>query len=255
LQSHHPDYLHFSVRLDAHLHAVPIPYIIMHHQPRQRLQDLIKAVPHDAVEQDLYQLAHLFKQQGLDLAGAGVTGSVLIGVHNPGSDIDLVCYDRPTFQHCRALVRDLTGHGVLAALGDEDWQASYQRRAADLSYAEYVWHEQRKHNKALVNGRKFDLSLMTEAEPETGGCQKRGTINLRCRIIDDTHGFDYPARFQTDHPTINMVISFTATYVGQAFKNEWVEISGTLEQTSDGSQRIVVGANREARGEFIKVIR
>ncbi|PPD39215.1 MAG: hypothetical protein CTY16_19305 [Methylobacter sp.] len=254
LQAHHPDYLHFSTRLAADLHAVAVPQISRHHQPRGRLEAIMRTLPQDAVEQDLYQLGRLLQRHGLDLASLGVTGSVLLGVQNPASDIDLVCYDRATFQHCRALVRDLIARGKLEDLTETDWRQSYQRREADLNYEEYVWHERRKHNKALINGRKFDLSLLNASEAEADGCQKYGAVTVQCKITDDSYSFDYPAQFVTDHPTIQTVISFTATYVGQAFTGEQVEVSGTLEQMANGLQRIVVGSNREARGEYIKVI-
>ncbi|MDD2723112.1 MAG: hypothetical protein PHH59_03700 [Methylovulum sp.] len=255
LQAHHPHYLHFSTRLAADLHAVAIEKITKHYQPRSRLAAIMQTSPDNAVEQDVYQLGRLLQQHGLDLANLGVTGSILAGVQNAASDIDLVCYDRTTFQLCRTLVRDLIALGKLADLTETDWQQSYQRREADLSYEEYRWHERRKHNKALINGRKFDLSLLNVDDGEEGDCQKLAAITVQCQIIDDTYGFDYPARFVVDHPTIQTIISFTATYIGQAFTGEWVEVSGILEQTAKGLQRIVVGSNREARGEYIKVKR
>lgn len=254
LLAHYPHYLHFSNRLAAPLHAVAIAQISKHHQPRQRFQAIMQTSAQDEVEWDLQQLGRLLQGRGLDLTAMGVTGSILPGVQNSGSDIDLVCYRRDTFQHCRALVHELIGQNLLQALADTDWLESYQRRSADLSYGDYVWHELRKHNKALVNGRKFDLSLLNDNVAEEGDCQKQGPITVRCRIIDDRYGFDYPARFSLDHPDIQAVICFTATYMGQAFNGEWVEVSGMLEQSANGLLRIVVGSSREAKGEYIKVI-
>jgi predicted nucleotidyltransferase len=125
-----------------------------------------------------------------------------------------------------------------------------------LNFVEYVWHEQRKANKALVNSRKFDLNFIDAAFPvETVNYQKCGLIVIRCKIIDDFHAFDYPAEFKIDHEVYGSVVSFTATYTGQAIKGEIVEISGIIEQTLQGLKRIVVGSSREAQGEYIKVIR
>jgi predicted nucleotidyltransferase len=50
------------------------------------------------------------------------------------------------------------------------------------------------------------------------------------------------------------VVCFTATYNGQAFNAEQVAIAGQLEQDQFGVKRVVVGSNREALGEYIKVI-
>lgn len=255
LQHRYPDYLHYSPVLDAHLHAVAINRIVKHHQPKHRLQQLMQATGHDAVEQDLLQLCRLFEQHGLDLTQTGVTGSILIGVQNQQSDIDLVCYDRDAFHQCRTITRKLIKLGQLQALNDQDWRQSYERRSCDLSFDEYVWHERRKCNKAMINERKFDLSFIDPgASFKAINYQKHGAIAVQCKVIDDFHAFDYPAEFKIDHEQISAIVSFTATYTGQAICGEMVEASGMLEQSEQGLKRIVVGSSREARGEYIRVI-
>ncbi len=256
LQQQYPDYLHYSPILDAQLHAVAVDRIVKHHQPKHRLQQIILVPPHDSVELDLFQLCELFGQHGLDLAQIGITGSVLIVVQNPDSDIDLVCYSREVFHQCRAITRNLIEQGHLQDLNEHDWQQSYQRRSCDLSFDEYVWHERRKGNKAVINGRKFDLNFIDCcARAEAVRYQKCGAMTLQCRVIDDVRAFDYPAEFKVDHQQVDSIVSFTATYTGQAVSGEWVEVSGVLEQSEQGSQRIVVGSSREAHGEYVKVIR
>ncbi|MBL6986212.1 MAG: hypothetical protein ISR72_04040 [Methylobacter sp.] len=272
LQQLYPDYLHYSRVLDAHLHAVPAERIVQHHQPKHRLQQIMQASRHDiardgvyaaslpgagaaAVERDLFRLCELFGQYGLDLAQTGVTGSILVGVQNPDSDIDLVCYNRDIFHQCRAITRELIGQGDLHDLNGYDWQQSYLRRSCDLSFDDYVWHERRKGNKAVINGRKFDLNFIDDSA-SVGSViyQKCGTVTLQCRVSDDIHAFDYPAEFKIDHEGIGSIVSFTATYTGQAVSGEMVEVSGVLEQSEQGVKRIVVGSSREAHGEYIKVI-
>jgi predicted nucleotidyltransferase len=255
LQQQYPDYLHYSSILDAHLHAVAIGSIVKHHQPKQQLQQLLQANQHDAVQLDLINLCGLFGQYGLDLAQTGITGSLLIGVQNQSSDIDLVCYDREVFHLCRAITGKLIQSGELQSLNELDWQQSYQRRSCDLNFADYVWHERRKCNKAMINGRKFDLNFIDcSAVIKTVSYQKIGAITLQCRVSDDRYGFDYPAEFIIDHQDISSIVSFTATYTGQAVSGELIEVSGVLEESEQGIQRIVVGSSREAHGEYIKVI-
>jgi hypothetical protein len=256
LKQYHPDYLHYSPVLDAHLHAVAIDRVVKHHQPKQRLQQIMQENQPDAIEHDLFQLCDLLQQNGLDLSQIGITGSLLVGVQNQSSDIDLVCYGRSVFHQCRVITRELIEQGQLQELNDQDWQQSYQRRSCDLSFPEYVWHEQRKTNKAVINGRKFDLNFIDKLKrSEAASYQKCGAIKMQCKIIDDTHAFDYPAEFKIEHGQFDAIVSFTATYTGQAIKGETVEVSGIIEQSTQGIKRIVVGSSREAHGEYIKVIR
>ena len=77
---------------------------------------------------------------------------------------------------------------------------------------------------------------------------------MRAKILDDRYAFDYPAKFLIEHSDIKSIICFTATYNGQAKKGEWIEVSGQLEKSTQGESQIVVGATREAKGEYIRVI-
>jgi predicted nucleotidyltransferase len=254
LQQYYPDYLYYSPLLDAPLHAVAIERIVKHHQPKQRLQEILHSLQADAIEQDLIALCQLLQDRGLDLTQLGVTGSLLIAAQQASSDIDLVCYTRDIFQQCRTVLSELMSQQLVEPLSDADWQESYQRRDCELDFVDYVWHEQRKFNKALINGRKFDLGLVNSS-PSSESYQKCGSLTLKAQVIDDTSAYDYPAEFKIDYPQINSVVSFTATYTGQAINGEIIEASGLVEQNTHGIKRLVIGSSREAHGEYIKVIR
>lgn len=257
LQQHYPHYLHYSRRADAHLHAVPLAQIIRHHQPRQRLQTLQAHGAGDAIEAKLLRLLDLLQAEGVPLACIGVTGSVLIGRQNPQSDLDLVIYDRLHFARARALVRQATSGGALQPLDTAAWQAAYARRGCALPFAEFRWHEQRKANKACIDGSKFDLALIAANGPPTAatGWRKTGSHTFQARIVDDDYAFDQPACYRIDHPRIRTVLCFTHTYVGQAQTGENVEAAGAIETAADGQQRLVIGASREAAGEYLRVLR
>jgi uncharacterized protein len=260
LQTDYPQYLYYSKVLDAHLHAVEIAKITRHHQPQQRLQALLdlsgfkKPTGLDAVHTDLIALCQLFQHSGINLNHLGITGSLLIGAQQASSDIDLVIYQRETFQQARQITEALIKQKKLTCLTRQDWLEAFARRDCELSFADYVWHEQRKYNKGMINQRKFDLSLLAETQENTEPYSKQGMITLTVQIRDDAYSFDYPARFLLIHPEIKEILCFTATYNGQAQTGEWVEVAGQLEISAAGEKRIIVGSSREARGEYIKVL-
>jgi len=255
LAEHHPEYLFYSPVLDARLHGVALSAISKHYAPRAGLQDLLNKPATDAVLADFQQLCRLFLQQGIDFAQIGVTGSLLLGLQHSDSDIDLVCYCRETFQQLRRQVQQLIAVGQCRQLNESDWQEAYQRRGCELTLEEYIWHERRKYNKAIINRRKFDLSLLAEARQGGGKrYQKLGVVCLETQVLDDAYAFDYPAELAIDHPEITTVVSFTATYNGQAQIGEQIQVAGQLEQDEQGLKRIVVGSSREAVGEYIKRI-
>ena len=255
LQTHFPDYFFHSKQLDAALHAVPVAKIIRHFQPQVVLRQLLAQSNPDPVVSDFQSLCRLLRSYQLDLDQFGVTGSLLVGRQNPASDMDLVCYDRQVFQQARQIIQTLILRNQCQNLTPADWLEAYQRRGCEFPLDDYIWHEQRKFNKALFNGRKFDLSLLasSSANPERR-YRKAGRAHIQARVVDDSLAFDYPAQYSLQHPEIGNVVCFTATYAGQAVTGETVEVAGQLEIDDQGRQRIVVGSNREALGEFISVL-
>ncbi len=256
LTSHYPQYLYFSEAKQAHCHALAVEDVYRHYQPRKRIQEMLQQDQLDDVERDCVRLCRLFQRQGMDIEQIGVTGSLLVCAENSQSDIDLVFYCRKAFHQARKLTKHLIISGDCGELDSADWQASFDRRQCDLSYDDYVWHERRKYNKAMINRRKFDLNLVPEkiVDQHVKQYQKLKKITLKTQVVGDNLAFDYPAEFAIDHPQIHSIVCYTATYTGQAVSGEWVEVSGWLEQCDDGQQRIVVGSDREARGQYIKVL-
>ena len=255
LRSTSPEYLFYSKTRDVQLHAVPLERIVRHYQPRRRVQDLMAQGRHDTIERKLLRLVELFSENGLKPGWIGVTGSLLIGAQRSDSDIDLVLYGREPFFQARRIVEHLIQAGSLDRLDASLWRDAYARRGCELSFEEYLWHERRKFNKAAIEGTKFDLSLLADAlDADDAIYHKEGSKCIQARVADDDFAFDYPARYRLDHPSISEVLSFSATYAGQAQTGEIVEACGQLEVSICNRQRIVVGSDREAAGQYIKVV-
>lgn len=257
LRKDYPEYLYYSQTKQAHCHAVALDKVDKHHEPRKRLKKLLaNSVNNDVIESDVIKICYLFNKYGLDLEELGVTGSILIGAQKQSSDIDLVFYSRKTFNQSREIIKKLIQQGDCFELSEAQWIESFDRRSCELSFKEYTWHEKRKFNKAMINQRKIDFSFVSKTIQTltTKNYKKLEKVLLKVQIIDDTLAFDYPAEFSIRHQQISSIVSYTATYTGQAKKGEWVEVAGILEQDNKGVKRIVIGSSREAEGEYIKVI-
>lgn len=256
LRQHHPQYLHYSRDLDSPVHGVPLTAVATHHCPRRRVQDLLLQSPRDPIERRLHTLLSLLADADVPVEQLGVTGSLLIGQQHARSDLDLVVYDRSAFALARKAVRDLIGQGLLQDLDETAWRDAHGRRNCDLELSEFLRHERRKGNKALIGGRKFDLALVADdglSTPEPGWL-KTGSATLQAQVTDASLAYDQPACYRIDHPSVSKIYSFTHTYAGQAASGEWIEASGSVEVSSAGCRRLIIGSSREAPGQYLRVL-
>jgi predicted nucleotidyltransferase len=258
LQANHPQYLYHFEQLDTLVHAVPMSAIQCHYQPVSRLQQICEQ-PLDGIEESTAQVAVYFISQGIDSDSLGMSGSILISAHGAKSDIDLVVYGRDNFFKARNSLQQLfmshQAQHSIQPLSDEQWQQTWQRRGCDLSLQDYIWHEQRKYNKASINGIKFDLSMVESSVIDNQAYKKQGMTSIKAVITDDSKAYDYPASYLIDHPEINQILSYSATYAGQACHGETIEARGIVEKSLFGHCRLLVGASREATGQYLKVVK
>jgi len=201
---------------------------------------------------------HVRVQKLLDLfmlqkGTIGCTGSLLCGLENETSDIDMVVYGRHWF-FAQALVRQGILNGKLEGLSPDMWKKVYEKRKPEISYDHFVLHELRKWNRGQIEGTYFDI-LYTRSYDElksapTGRGAVIGRREIEAMVTDASLAFDSPAVYEVEHESVSRVLSFTHTYSGQAVAGETIEACGICEQ--HGSEHwLVVGTTREARGEYI----
>jgi predicted nucleotidyltransferase len=196
------------------------------------------------------ELADLFS---LPAGSLGCTGSRLLGLEGPSSDIDLVVYGRAFFR-AREILRVALGSGQVAGLSPEMWRTVYAKREPEIPFDLFLLHEQRKWNRGEIGGTYFDLLYtrsyedLAAAAPQRG--KQGGRKTIEARVTDAAHSYDTPAVYLVDHGEVSRILSFTHTYSGQALEGETVEARGMLEEHGD-ELWLVVGTTRTARGEYI----
>ncbi len=237
---------------------------IAQHKPQYTA--LLQRIPYSDVKRvmkpdlELPQIArqHPRVQKLIDLFSLpsgtiGCTGSLLCGLENNASDIDMVVYGRHWFT-AQALVRQGVRDGKVDGLSSEMWKKVYDKRKPEISYEEFVLHEQRKWNRGQIEGTYFDI-LYTRSYDELKSVHPGkgiviGKQTIEAKVINASLSFDNPAIYEIEHESVSRVLSFTHTYSGQALAGETIEACGICEQ--HGNERwLVVGTTREAKGEYI----
>jgi len=254
----YPEFILYSEYADIELHGIPLDSVQHVHRPDQGVAHLLNLTSPDKIQKDAVNIIKLLLSEGIKQEVLGITGSLLLETHNEKSDIDMVIYGREQFFKVREIVQQLLRSRKLEPLSDVMWQDAYQRRNCTISFDEYHTHELRKYNKFVSGSTKVDISMVPENYErvyENGPYKKIKRDKIEAIVIDDIYAYDFPARYLIEHEKFNEVVSYTATYVGQAVKGERIEVAGYIEQGIDGKQRILVGTDREAAGEYICIIK
>ncbi len=99
LREHFPQYLVFDPVFDEELCEVPIEAVKRHFKPAEGLARLHSKKALDKVETDALEFAELLKKKAnVSRRKLGISGSLLVGLHMPYSDVDPVIYGA---ENCR----------------------------------------------------------------------------------------------------------------------------------------------------------
>jgi len=233
---------------------------------KPQYSDLVQRIPHQDVKRILkpeLEISHIADnhprvQKLLDLfrlpAGTiGCTGSLLCGLENETSDIDMVVYGKHWFT-AQEQVRQGILEGNIDELSPEMWHKVYEKRRPEITYDQFVLHELRKWNRGEIEGTYFDILYTRSYDNLKNAPTGRGKIIgrrvIEAEVTDASLVFDSPAVYEVAHESVSRVLSFTHTYSGQALAGETIEACGICEQHGD-ELWLVVGTTREARGEYI----
>lgn len=238
VKEHRPEYLDL-------VHRVPLSDIVRVLKPEEEAAGIAAGNP---------RVARLFSHFDLPPMSYGCTGSLLAGLENSASDIDMVVYGSAWFLAREQLMAAVKA-GKIPAMSEEMWQKVYRKRVPDISFDEFVLHESRKFNRGEFEGTYFDLLYsrgydnLHSVPPITLG-EKTGVITIEAKVTDASLAFDSPGIYKVDHEEIDMVLSFTHTYCGQCFTGETLEAKGVVEEHGDQTW-LIIGTTREAHGEYI----
>jgi predicted nucleotidyltransferase len=253
----YPQFNFHSDYADSLLHGIPFESVDKIFRPEATVLRLLNLSSADDKQRDAITIINRLLEAGVDQKNIGITGSLMLDTHNEESDIDIVIYGRKQFFAARKLIKNEIKISKLESLSEASWKDAYHRRGCALTYEQYKKHELRKYNKCISGNTRVDISMIPNAVEqyiEKGPYKKKGRANIVARVTDDTYAYDFPARYLIEHETITEVVSYTATYIGQARTGEQIDVAGHIEQGSDGGSRLLVGTSREAADEYIRII-
>lgn len=226
------------------VHRVPLRDVKKVFKPEEEIQNICRR------DKRVNKLISVFS---VPPENAGCTGSLLVGLENEASDIDMVVYGDDWFKAQKNLM-NAVARGEMKPLSDELWEKVYNKRVPEIDYDTFVLHEKRKWNRGEINGTYFDLLYTRNYDDLDKVRVSKGNVlgkkTIEAEVTDSSLIFDSPAIYSVEHDEISKVLSFTHTYSGQAVAGEIIEACGYVED--HGNEKwLVIGSTREAKGEYI----
>ena len=263
LKEKFPQYLVFDPVFNQWLCEVPAEAVKQHYEPSAFLSQLRHRDVRDELEQQALELSELLHTQAeVNWNSLGVSGSLLVGLHTPRSDIDLIVYGSKScwrvYNKLGSMVRDSKDH--IRSYGGRDLKELFDFRSKDtnMSFEDFVRTESRKLLQGKFHERDYYVRCVkawNEASERYGSVKYRrvGEAKLRATVVDDSEMIFTPCTYQIEGTKIlqgncaeshREIVSFRGRFCEQARKGEEIVASGTVEsvKTEDAEHfRLIIG--------------
>ncbi len=250
LRENHPDYLSFCDVRGIELPLVPRKRVTRYYIPEERLLEMLEGAK-DSLEAKTIRLVDQFSEStGVPASKFGVTGSILLGTHNPRySDINMTVLSDVYARRIREST-DSIYEGELEPHSSKAIKR-WQRQRAQLLGIPEKYKDQivcPHWLRGRIDGTPFHLHpTRTDDENTSIYGEEYYTalepVELLATITDDSESLFAPVIFGIDDvriikgpqklPLINRVESFEGIFAGCASQGDRVRVHGILEEVKD----------------------
>jgi predicted nucleotidyltransferase len=276
IEKNYPQYLFHSEENNITITAVPYDFINTHFMPEKKLEKLRQTKQLDSLQQKLLRFTdHLAQISGLSVDSFGVTGSLLLGIHQPSfSDIDLTVYGVENSWVLRNTLNEHrgseTGLNYLEGKALEDW-CTKKTQQYPLSAQDALKLYHRKWNLGFFEGRYVSIHpVKMESEVTEKYGEKtyapRGQVTIQAIVSDNVDSLFLPATYKIEDvkflsgPEVSKlteVVTYEGLYDSLAENGETIQVKGKLEKVTDKTKnqqhyRVVVGSAEGKGTEYIK---
>jgi predicted nucleotidyltransferase len=268
LQEEYPQYLSFDPVCQTVLQSVPRQHLKRIYDPGARLEELRSQKEPDPVERDALAFARLLQEEAnVPWASLGLSGSLLIGLHIPHSDLDLIVYGTPACWAVHGALSNLlkTGASGVARFNAKRLEELYVARVTDtrMPFTDFVRTERHKAMQGQYRGRSYFMRFVkapAEVEEKYGDRQyiPLGRAGITATVADAREAIFTPCAYGvTDVQFIEgaevegleEIVSFRGRFCEQAREGDKIVAFGTLERVqAKGGQawrRLLLGNHPE----------
>jgi len=273
LKQNYPEYIYYCPYNRITFSAVPHSRIENWYLPERELSRIIGLKSRDPLQEKLVRLVKLLsKESGIDESRFGVTGSILLGIHNPRiSDIDLVIYGRKESLLLKEVILELEKKRTIRKFYEERWCIEKSKFfGIPLEVAREILR--RKWNLGIFEGTRFSVHPVKKDSEITEKYGKKsiipmGPIEIEASISDTSESMFNPAVYGISEVTvirgpvvepIRELVSFEGVFAGILEVNERIRVYGKLERVMPERgvpyYRVVIGSRELSGREHFAIL-
>lgn len=261
LRKRFPKYLYPDQKSNMILQAVPNVMILKTYRAAEGLK--IDGTEGELAGITLRIVEAVCKEADVPRDSVGVSGSLLLGLAGPSSDVDLIVYGS---EHCRRVyeaLKRLRVRGDLILPYDERTvlrvvKERWEETGLDLS--KFVSREIDKILHGVVDGREYFIRLvkyLEEVPDRDFRFESLGGAVIRAQVVEDSDSIYTPCSYSiencsyltssTKEPAKELA-SFRGKFTEQARKGEVVEARGKLERVFGENEehvRLLLGGPKD----------
>jgi predicted nucleotidyltransferase len=265
LKREYPQYLVNDLVFNTLLCEVPVEDVKMHYQPAQGLQDLKNRNNLDEAETAALRFMEILKQNsGVAWNRLGVSGSILVKLHEPSSDIDLMVYGSETGYRVAKTMKEMLEdkNSPFKAYDLDGLRELFDFRSKDtnVSFEDFVRTDSRKVSQGKFMGKHFFIRFvkdLNEISEQYGSIiyKPEGNARIKATVVDDSEALFTPCSYKLANVEIlegpkvehlEEIVSFRGRFCEQARSGEAVIAEGKLERVQqegkDDHFRLLLGS-------------
>ena len=244
-----PEYVRYSSTLNRYLLYVPEELIAEVYTPSRELHRLRGRGPGDELEAKALKLIGLLSEaSGVSEGFFGIHGSIALGMHHEGSDIDVAVYGAENYRRVQRCLLRLEEAGLLEL---------YRRSEVEV----------RRLNRGVFEGVPFVVNAVrrfSEIDWRPKTYRPLGVVEGEGRVAESPESVFRPAIYRVEGfnplgggvegPVVELA-SMIGEHRGLLKAGEDFRVRGVLEEVHCGGERwlrVVVGSALE--GEYLKPI-
>lgn len=264
LKSKYPQYLVDDPVFNTLLCEVPLKDIKQHYQPVQGLKELRNRIQLDEPEKAALQFMELLKENsGVQWSKLGISGSILVRLQEPSSDIDLVVYGTETgYRVAETLKKMLEDEdSPFEAYNCDGLRELFDFRSKDtaVSFEDFVRTDSRKVSHGKFMGKHFFIRFvkdLNEISEQYGSIIYKpiGNARIKATVVDDSESLFTPCCYKITNVKIlegpkvehiEEIVSFRGRFCEHAKTGEAVIAEGKIERVEqegkDDHFRLLLG--------------